>query len=108
MVKEHYLRDDIYGGSPVAAPEHRGAVEAQRAAQTRQTCLMTPVAAGPDLEACKLSATPDAYLVIDTNVALHQARGQRRRRSAIGLATAATADAPRGPASSWISWSTRA
>ncbi len=31
-------------------------------------------AAGPDLEACKLSATPEAYLVIDSNVALHQAR----------------------------------
>ena len=25
VVKEHYLRDDIYCGSPVAAPEHRGA-----------------------------------------------------------------------------------
>jgi hypothetical protein len=25
VVKEHYLRDDIYCGSPLAAPEHRGA-----------------------------------------------------------------------------------
>jgi hypothetical protein len=56
------------------------------------------------LEACKLSATPDAYLVIDTNVALHQARPARAAlRCVIGLDAAAAADAPRGDACSWIS-----
>jgi hypothetical protein len=47
------------------------------------------------LEACKLSATPEAYLVIDSNVALHQARaptrrsGARARSRAIGLCVCA-------------------
>ena len=29
---------------------------------------------GPDLSLCKLSATADTFLVVDTNIALHQAR----------------------------------
>jgi len=68
VVREHYLRTDIYCGSPLAAPEHRGELGGACAGVRRS------LAAGPDLEACILSPTPDAYLVIDANVALHQAR----------------------------------
>jgi hypothetical protein len=46
VVREHYLRDDIYSGSPLDAE-----------------C--------PDAEH-KLAADAPHYLVIDTNVALHQ------------------------------------
>ena len=46
VVREHYLRDDIYSGSPLD-PE-----------------------CPPD--ACKLSGDAPHYLLIDTNVALHQ------------------------------------
>jgi hypothetical protein len=91
-VKEHYLRDDIYCGSSLAAPEHRGT--ASGAAGRRSRCSIgrmsdacrlrarAYVCSGPDLEACKLSATPEAYLVIDSNVALHQARAPTRRSGA--------------------------
>ena len=48
VVREHYLRDDIYSGSPLD-PE----------------C---------DSGAYKLSAEAPHYLVADTNVVLHQAR----------------------------------
>ncbi len=49
VVREHYLRDDIYSGSPLdpACPP----------------------------EACKLSGEAPHYLLVDTNVALHQAGG---------------------------------
>ena len=57
--REHYLRTDIYCGSPLAEPEHRG----------------------PDLEACTLSGSADTYLVIDTNVALHQVSERAPRRA---------------------------
>ena len=50
VVREHYLRDDIYVGCAAAAPELRG----------------------PDPEQWKLSADAARYVVIDTNVALHQ------------------------------------
>ena len=50
MVREHYLRDDIFVGCELAAPEHRG----------------------PDPSSWKLSPSADKYVVIDTNVALHQ------------------------------------
>jgi hypothetical protein len=84
VVKEHYLRDDIYCGSPLAAPEHRGARRAAAAVTRVNTPSHASVVAryapaGPDLEACRLSATPEAYLVIDSNVALHQARPRRAR-----------------------------
>ena len=46
VVREHYLRDDIYSGSPLD-PE------------------CPP-------EACKLSGEAPHYLLVDTNVALHQ------------------------------------
>ena len=48
-MREHYLRDDIYSGSPLD-PE----------------C---------DPSAYKLSADAAQYLVVDTNVALHQVTG---------------------------------
>jgi len=57
---------------------------------------------GPDFEACKLSATPEAYLVVDTNVALHQARPQR---GAVGLAAACAL--LRLPRRSWTFWRAR-
>ncbi len=46
VVREHYLRDDIYSGSPL----------------------------DPDCppDACKLSGEAPHYLIVDTNVALHQ------------------------------------
>ena len=50
VVREHYLRDDIYVGCELASPELRG----------------------PDPSAHVLSPAADAYVVIDTNVALHQ------------------------------------
>ena len=50
VVREHYLRDDIFVGCELAAPEHRG----------------------PDPSSWKLSPSADKYVVIDTNVALHQ------------------------------------
>ena len=50
VVREHYLRDDIFVGCAPAAPEHRG----------------------PDPSSWKLSPSADKYVVIDTNVALHQ------------------------------------
>eukprot|EP00227_Mantoniella_beaufortii_P009153 CAMPEP_0197586868 /NCGR_PEP_ID=MMETSP1326-20131121/8693_1 /TAXON_ID=1155430 /ORGANISM="Genus nov. species nov., Strain RCC2288" /LENGTH=213 /DNA_ID=CAMNT_0043151533 /DNA_START=218 /DNA_END=855 /DNA_ORIENTATION=- len=50
VVREHYLRDDIYVGCELAAPEHRG----------------------PDPGAWKLDPSAARYVVIDTNVALHQ------------------------------------
>ena len=50
VVREHYLRDDIFVGCELAAPEHRG----------------------PDPSSWKLSRSADKYVVIDTNVALHQ------------------------------------
>jgi len=53
VVREHYLRDDIYSGSPL----------------------------DPDCDpsAYKLSADAGTYLVIDTNLALHQV-GDRTSR----------------------------
>jgi exosome complex exonuclease DIS3/RRP44 len=50
VVREHYLRDDIYVGSELAAPEFRG----------------------PDPSSWKLAKDASAYVVVDTNVALHQ------------------------------------
>ena len=50
VVREHYLRDDIYVGSELAAPEFRG----------------------PDPSAWILAKDASAYVVVDTNVALHQ------------------------------------
>ena len=50
VVREHYLRDDIYVGSELAAPEFRG----------------------PDPSTWKLAKDASAYVVVDTNVALHQ------------------------------------
>ena len=50
VVREHYLRDDIYVGCELASPELRG----------------------PDPSAHVISPAADAYVVIDTNVALHQ------------------------------------
>jgi exosome complex exonuclease DIS3/RRP44 len=50
VVREHYLRDDIYVGCELATEEYRG----------------------PDPSAWKLSAGASKFVVIDTNVALHQ------------------------------------
>ena len=50
VVREHYLRDDIYVGSECASDEFRG----------------------PDSAHWKLSKDAEQYIVIDTNVALHQ------------------------------------
>ena len=50
VVREHYLRDDIYVGCELASEEHRG----------------------PDPSAWKLSPEAPRYVVVDTNVALHQ------------------------------------
>jgi hypothetical protein len=50
VVREHYLRDDIYVGCSLASEEHRG----------------------PDQSTWKLDPSAAKYVVIDTNVALHQ------------------------------------
>jgi hypothetical protein len=80
VTREHYLRRDIYCGSPLAAPENRG--ELSPSAATPWTLSThsksTQLTPGPDLEACKLSGTADAYLVVDTNVALHQVKTMGR------------------------------
>ena len=75
VTREHYLRRDIYCGSPLAAPEYRGECVAGCCLPwTLNSHATSTQHSGPDLEACKLSGTPDAYLVVDTNVALHQVR----------------------------------
>lgn len=55
VVREHYLRDDIYSGTPLDP-----------------TC---------PAEAWKLSGEAPHYLVVDTNVVLHQAGGHACRRT---------------------------
>ena len=50
VVREHYLRDDIYVGCELATEEYRG----------------------PDQSTWKLSPGASKFIVIDTNVALHQ------------------------------------
>ena len=87
-VREHYLRDDVFCGTELAAEEHRGARErppprsaARVAAHTVRSAPDARAPArggpGPDPSQFKLSATADTYLVVDTNVALHQARNRR-------------------------------
>ena len=50
VVREHYLRDDIFVGTELALPEFRG----------------------PDPGSWVLANDADSYVVVDTNVALHQ------------------------------------